>query len=172
MKTLGRHLSSIGKVVKERKLSALIDDFLDSNAKVTSSVKPKLNGKFVINIDDLTLLIIKIAYELAVHRFDDSYLDDPVATKLSTVLRDQSKDNSLMGIVPTSMDMFGHVFDNSYHWVMFAGGTCYVQLYGICGAIQYSSDEKYEPSRLPLIYRFDYCRRSYEIVPIQNLLMG
>lgn len=166
-KKISRHLKSQGKEVDKAKISAGIDKLLAEATQKHNKVDgPEIKGRIAIDLDAQVMLYSKIAFELAVFHFGDSYLNDPVADKLRIMLKTQTADQTLRGQFPAEDTGYKNFFDNENHWVMFLKSACFIQLFGLPAVVMYAQENSQFQVDEGIVYKFCYKSQKHEVIPL------
>lgn len=166
-KKISRYLKSQGKEVDKAKISKGIDNLLGEAIQRHNTVdSAEIKGRISIDLDAHIMLYSKIAYELAIFHFGDSYLDDPVADKLRTMLKTQTIDSTLKGKFPVENKPYDNLFDDENHWVMFFKSTCFIQIFGLRAVLIYAQENSQFQTDEGIVYKFCYKSQKYEVIPL------
>ena len=176
-KKIARHLKSQGKEIDKAKISEGVDKFLEeANQKHNKVDGPEIKGRISIDINAQVMLYSKIAYELAVFHFGDSYINDPVADKLRVMLQTQTQtqtpDNTLRGQFPAENEGYKNFFDDENHWVMFINSACFIQLFGLPAVVMYAEEGSQFQVEEGIVYKFCYKSQKYEVIALAEHLSG
>lgn len=170
-KKISRHLKSQGKEVDKAKISKDIDKFLGEATQQHNKVdSPEIKGRIAIDLDAQIMLYSKIAFELAIFHFGDSYLEDPVADKLRLMLKNQRVDPALRGQFPAEKNLYENFFDDENHWVMFLKSSCFIQLFGLPALLIYAQENSQFQIDEGIVYKFCYKSQKYEVIPLYEHL--
>lgn len=162
-KKISRHLKSQDKA----KISKGIDKFLAEATQKHNKVDgPEIESRIAIDFDSQIMLYSKIAFELAVFHFGDSYLNDPVAEKLRTMLKNQTADQTLRGQFPAENNGYKDFFDDKNHWVMFFKSACFIQLFGLPAVVMYTQENSQFQVDEGIVYKFCYKSQKHEVIPL------
>jgi hypothetical protein len=138
-KQLKRYFRDQGTPKSPEEITVIVENTLIETSRVNNKVEsPMVKYQMSLDLQAQAMLIGKIAYELGVYHFGDSYIKDPVANKLRLMLLTLSEDESLNGQVPVSISEWETLFNDESHWVVFAYSACYVKLFGIASIIDYA----------------------------------
>ncbi|EKF9139834.1 hypothetical protein VCSRO18_3389 [Vibrio cholerae] len=155
-KKLERHFKSQGVNLSSEQLSLMVSNFFE-NANITSNLteKPQIAGSFVWNINDHALLHLKVAYELLVHHFGSSYLNDPVATPIRLCLKEQVVKSEVSFTNQIDVPGFKTLIDDKNHWVYIVRNFCVVSIFGSVSSTVFTdkNSEFFDP--IGTIYKFD-----------------
>jgi len=172
-KKIARHLKSQGKEIDKAKISESVDKLLKEASQKRIKVDgPEIKSRISIDINAQIMLYSKIAYELAVFHFGDSYTSDPVANKLRGMLKTQTPDNTLRGQFPAEREGYKNFFDDENHWVMFMNSACYIQLFGLPAVVMYAEEGSQFQVEEGIVYKFCYKSQKYEVIPLSEHLSG
>lgn len=128
-------------------------------AATTRSSNPELKYSFEIDMNDIPLEFIKIAYEMAFLKHGMDYINDsPIAKILRNSLVKCDNNAPIHGSVLLPQDMFKEFFvDPEKHYVLLFKNTCYIKLFGIAGLVEVCGEsEKFNLSEQEsILYVFD-----------------
>tara|TARA_B100000780_G_C21126329_1_gene457131 strand:- start:8159 stop:8545 length:387 start_codon:yes stop_codon:yes gene_type:complete len=123
-----------------------------------------------VDFNDIELLHIKIAYELAYHHFGRGYMADPVANLLRLALLEQNIGSEIKSQIPMDNDPFCNFIDDEHHWVIFMLCGCYVKAFGFSSFIQFVSEGSQFSSTEGAVYKFCYKTKTYCSSELATLL--
>lgn len=126
-----------------------------------------ITGKIKVDFNDIMLLMIKVAYEMATYHFGQQYLTDPVATKLRNCLCVLDPSDASIWMNPTELPFLCNLSPD-YHWIIFTGKLCYVQLEGIPATC--IIEVKEEISNELAGYRFSFKSKDYAKLNMEQLI--
>ncbi len=170
-KKMTRYLKSQGKDMDKTKLSEAVDKLLtEANQKHNTVDGPVIKGRIAIDIDAQIMLYSKIAFELAIFHFGDSYLNDAVADKLRVMLKTQTPNQTLRGQFPAENTGYKNFFDDENHWVMFINSACFIQLFGLPAVVMYAEESSPHQVDEGIVYKFCYKSQKYEVLPLAEHL--
>ncbi|WP_196140670.1 HNH endonuclease [Aliikangiella sp. G2MR2-5] len=154
--------SSITKSVREA--------IAESEFKTKTIKNPELTIEVSLNLSDMELLYIKIAYELACFQFGYRYILDPVANNLRLSLHNLSVHNDVsLSVLEEENEIVRNVFTNDYYWAFFTKNACYIKLFSMVGVVIFSSPDALE-FRTDNVYRFCYKSNSWKILDYQEMI--
>ncbi|MGP9558629.1 HNH endonuclease [Psychrobacter sp. AOP7-A1-24] len=172
-KKILRHLKSQDREINKAKISKGVDKILEKASQKHNKVdSPEIKGRILIDIDAQIMLYSKIAYELAVFHFGDSYITDPIADKLRVMLKTQTPDNTLRGQFLAEDDGYNNFFDSENHWVMFIKSACFIQLFGFPAVVMYAEEGSKFQAEEGVVYKFCYKSQKYEVISLIEHLSG
>ena len=170
-KKLSRHFKSKGENVSDSKISEGVDKFLEQADFSESKIKnPSIKENISVDFNDIELLHIKIAYELACHHFGREYMADPVANLLRLALLQQNIGSKIKAQTPMDNDPFTNFIDDDHHWVVFMLCGCYVKAFGFNSFIQFSSEGSQFSSTEGAVYKFCYKTQTHNRSDLASLL--
>lgn len=172
-KKISRYLKSQGRKVNKHKISKYVDCFLENADQKHKKVNnPEIEANISIDVNAQIMLYSKIAYELAVFHFGNSYIADPVANKLRVMLKTQIPSNNLKVQFPAENDGYKNFFDRENHWVMFIGSSCFIQLFGLPAVVCYTEEGSQFQIKEGVVYKFCYKSQSHEVISFMEHLSG
>ncbi len=163
MKALSRYFKTQGQNLDKKDLSKLIDRIINGeigevNKQNVTVEKPRMSRKIDIDLHAQVMLYMKIAYELAVFHFGNSYIDDSIANKLRLVLKNQKVDDITFEKFLSSKHDCPSFFNDEYHWVSFDGNVCFIKFFGLAGTVEYT--ESNSAYCIPDIFTYRFCYKS------------
>lgn len=170
-KCITRYVSDKGRRVNPDKVSALVSDLIAEQGfsrEIFSNPQITVSGH--VSFDDIELLHIKIAYELACHHYGEAYLSDPVAEELRLSLMEQSIRGGIKIRTPPHLDPFLEYANDKYHWVIFYSGFCYIKICGFSSMLVFASCEINPDILKSVVYRFCYRTGSYLVLDFMGLI--
>lgn len=168
-KKLKRHFKSKGQSVSDEKITEGIDRFLSQAVFTESEINnPRISQNISIDFNDIELLHIKIAYELACYNFGHEYMADPVANSLRLALFQQNIDSEIKVQTPMENDPFTNFIDEEHHWVIYMLSGCYVKAFGFNSFISFISEGSSLCSTEGVVYKFCYKTQTFS----KNDLLG
>lgn len=170
-KKLSRHFKSKGENVSDSKISEGVDKFLEQASFSESKIEnPSIKENISLDFNDIELLHIKIAYELACHHFGREYINDPVANLLRLALLQQSIGNDIKAQTSMDSDFFSNFIDDDHHWVIFMLCGCYVKAFGFNSFIQFAVEGSQFSSTEGVVYKFCYKTQTHNKSDLASLL--
>jgi hypothetical protein len=143
-------------------------------AATTRSSRPELKYTFEIDLDNIPLEYVKIAYEMAYLKHGMEYINkSPVAQILKSAIVTCDKKAPIHGSVPLPQDMFKEFFsDPEKHYVLLFKNTCYIKLFQIAGLVKVCEEsEQFSLSEQnSILYIFDSITRRHEVVSFIDFL--
>jgi hypothetical protein len=170
-KKLSRLFKAKGESVSSSKISEGVDRFLSQSEHMEHEIKnPSITQSISIDFNDIELLHIKIAYELACYHFGSDYITDPVANSLRLSLFNLSIGVDIKAQTPMEDNSFEAFIDDAHHWVIYMLGGCYVSAFGFNSFINFASEGSPFVSTEGVVYRFCYKSRTFSNNNLQGML--
>lgn len=170
-KKLSRHFKSSGVSVSDPKISEGIEKFLSQAKFSESEIKnPSIKQSISIDFNDIELLHLKIAYELACYHFGRDYMADPVANSLRLALLQQNVGRNIKSQTPMVNDPFDNFTDDDHHWAIFMLCGCYVKAFGFNSFINFVSEGSPFCSTVGVAYKFCYKTQTYNKSDLMGML--
>lgn len=170
-KKLIRHFKKTGKNIDQEKLSKLVAEVIASHElKEDKLTNPKIEVSGFFDLNDVDLLHIKVAYELAGFHFGDIYFEDAIANELRLCLFNQKIPPQINIETPASMAALENIIDKQRHWVIFWSSFCYVNICGFSSAIEFASKEFGRKAPKGILYEFCYQTQSYKVYDLANYI--
>lgn len=161
-----RYLKNKGVYVTREKVSKSVKSIIKTAPKQIKSIRnPTIQQQISIDLEDLFLLYIKIAYELACFHFGDDYMNDSVADELRKCLYNKVISKNIKGQIPIENSPFENYVTNKYHWVIFSGPCCYINILSFPGIVGYVS-KKSNCQSIGIVYRFCFKKQTYDSFPL------
>lgn len=155
LEKLKRHFKSSGKKISDIELEKISSDFFGSAEVVDHVVeRPTVSGSFSLNINDHTLLHLKIAYELIVHDMGLAYLNDSIGRLLRSSLFYQSINEgvSFTFLEKSELKFF---LDDDNHWVYIRGNFCLISIFGEMSSLIFTNEKSSFCNEQGVLYKFD-----------------
>ncbi len=175
-KKISRSIKEKWPYMPEAEAKALLEKAIKDTmaASTTHSFMPELKYSVEIDMNDIPLEFVKIAYEMAYLKHGMSYVNDsPVAKLLRNSLVTCDKNAPIRGTVPLPQDMFQEFFvDPEKHYVLLFKNTCYVKIFGLAGLVEVCGEkERFNLSEQDsVLYIFNSKTGSYETVSFIEFL--
>jgi hypothetical protein len=175
-KKIERSIKEKWPEMQEAETNAFLEKTLKETlaAATTRSSRPELKYSFEIDMADIPLEYVKIAYEMAYLKHGMQYINEsPVAKVLRSCLITSDKKAPINGSVPLPQDMFQEFFtDPEKHYVLLFKNTCYIKLFRIAGLVKVCEEnERFNLSEQDsVLYIFDSITRRHEVVSFIEFL--
>lgn len=168
---LQRHFKNQGKTVSKNQLEQLESHFWENATISKRSVeKPQFTGNFVWDVNDHNLLHLKIAYELLIYHFGNSYLQDQTADKIRLSLKNQQMLDDVSFTNQLELSELTSLFDDQNHWAYIVRNFCVVSIFGQLSSVIFtdSISDFYEVQGV--VYKFDIKSGKHEKMSLFALM--
>jgi hypothetical protein len=127
--------------------------------------RPTAHYTETIDIGNLELLMMKIAYEISFHHHGSDVLQDPQVDVLRKAIHTRnSREYSCCRLYPEPDPFLSIISPQNSHCIILAGGICYIRLYSISAIIKLCEQDSsyFVTSDNWAIYLFNYATKTYE----------
>jgi hypothetical protein len=171
VKKITRHLKSKGSDLNKEEIAKRVDNLLEDNTfnNVTMS-QPDIKMNITVDFNDLELLHIKIAYELACYHFGEKYIEDSVANGLRLSLYNQRVQESVRIQMPMENNPFKAFLDDEHYWVVFCSLGCFIKDHYMNSIICYTSEGSQFISTEGVVYKFCYKTQNIEKYSLMEMI--
>lgn len=171
-KKLIRHFKKTDRKINREKISEIVSKVIaNQDLKEEALTNPKIEVSVSLDYNDIDLLHIKVAYELAVHHFGDVYFEDATAGELRLCLANQKISPQLSIKTPASLGDLENIIDDQGHFVMFWSSFCYVNICGVCSIIKFASKEFGTKVPKGILYEFCFLTQSYQVHQLTDYIL-
>jgi hypothetical protein len=171
VKKIARHLKSKGIDLNSEKIAIKVDNLLVNNSFNKKNINnPMIKMNVSVDFNDIELLHIKIAYELACYHFGDKYIEDSVANELRLSLYDQQVKESVHIQMPMENNPFKTFLDDEHYWVVFCSLGCFIKDHYMNSIICYTSEGSQFISTEGIVYKFCYKTQNFEKYSLMEIV--
>lgn len=154
--------------IQEKIKQAISESKLQTKAINNTSI----DINFHIDINDLELLYLKIAYEILFLSYGENFLNNPIATVIATSLKNMKAESTLhISVLNEDDPILRNIFSEEYHWIYIFKNIVYIQLFSMAGTLQYTEKNLSELG-VERVFRFCYKTATVEEIDLNNLILN
>ncbi|MDO8909512.1 MAG: HNH endonuclease [Pseudohongiella sp.] len=152
--------------MSKEEVDTLVRNSLESLPKEyeVKSSQPTIGYRESIDLNHLTLLMMKIAYEIAFHHHGEDVLEDSEYARLRETIYSRDTKSKISGSIFPQPDPFVFVTSpDNCHCVMLCKNICYVRLFNVTAIIEvYGKESVFSlDDENWALYLFDYKAKSW-----------
>jgi hypothetical protein len=171
IKKITRYLKSKGSDLNKEEIAKKVDKLLENNDFKDNTInQPEIEINIEVDFNDLELLHIKIAYELACYHFGEKYIEDSVANELRLSLYNQKVKESVHIQMPMENNPFKAFLDDEHYWVVFCSLGCFIKDHYMNSIICYTSEGSQFISTEGVVYKFCYKTQNIEKYSLMEMV--
>lgn len=150
----------------EHEVDALVNNAIESlpNEYEIRKLQPNIKYSESIDLNQLTLLMTKIAYEIAFYHHGERVLSDPSSQQLRKAIYERNTKANISGTLFPEPDPFLYVTapENS-HCLVLCKNICYLRLFNVSAIIQVcDNNSEFDLTEENwFVYWFDYAQRTW-----------